>query len=386
PSVERAYLTDAVALLRAYFAETGRPLPAVLQGPDDAAVADRLLRESALASAASAEVAVEGGALGMDDPAVQLYAAIRQDGADLQSAWAGLGAREADLAQQLGRARFAAFGNTDPPAAKFSLRFTDGVLRWYSFNGTFSAPLPPLYRRLRQHRPPGRHVLPPLLRRRRARVPLQRHLRRPLHHALRPLRPLLQLLRRRRRHRDHRHRVRLGAPRALARSGGRPRPLDARQLRLHLRHHRRQLRQPRRQRRPRARRAQLRPHRRGPRPRLRLPRRPRAQRDGGRARGPRSPRLGVRDGRPPRGAVGGGAAGVEEGRIVGTWERRNVEARPSYALTLLRAYSLRRRNCQPTLTKAWLASAARGQPSGRVHPSSASDSPVHVRLSNRRSL
>ncbi|HLT48557.1 MAG TPA: S46 family peptidase [Rubricoccaceae bacterium] len=145
PSVERAYLTDAVALLRAYFAETGRPLPAVLQGPDDAAVADRLLRESALASAASAEVAVEGGALGMDDPAVQLYAAIRQDGADLQSAWAGLGAREADLAQQLGRARFAAYGNTVPPDATFSLRFTDGVVRGYPFNGTFAAPFTTLY-------------------------------------------------------------------------------------------------------------------------------------------------------------------------------------------------------------------------------------------------
>ncbi|MDX1418418.1 MAG: S46 family peptidase [Rubricoccaceae bacterium] len=143
--VERGYLTSDVAVLRAYFREVGRPLPEVLQGGTDAEVADRLLRESRLASAAVAAAAVEAGELSADDPAVQLYLALAGDLADFQSGMAGLGAREGDLAQQLGRARFAAYGNTVPPDATFSLRFTDGVVRGYEFNGTYAAPFTTLY-------------------------------------------------------------------------------------------------------------------------------------------------------------------------------------------------------------------------------------------------
>jgi hypothetical protein len=143
--VERAYLANDLALLRAYFEEAGRPLPDVLQGPDEEAVADRLLRGSVLASAASAAAAVEAGTLDAGDPAVALYAALAEDFADFRSGWAGLGAREGALAQALGRARFVAYGNTVPPDATFSLRFTDGVVRGYPFNGTFAAPFTTLH-------------------------------------------------------------------------------------------------------------------------------------------------------------------------------------------------------------------------------------------------
>ena len=56
-----------------------------------------------------------------------------------------LGAREEALEQDLGRARFGAFGATVPPDATFSLRFTDGVVSGYDYNGTEAPPMTTLF-------------------------------------------------------------------------------------------------------------------------------------------------------------------------------------------------------------------------------------------------
>ncbi len=137
--LERAYLVAEVGGLRRYFEATDQPMPASIRGATAEAAADRLLRTSA---AASAETVGEAGA---DDPAVQLVTALTPLLADFQSASAGLGARESDLARQLGRERFATYGNAVPPDATFSLRFTDGIVTGYPYNGTLAPPLTTLY-------------------------------------------------------------------------------------------------------------------------------------------------------------------------------------------------------------------------------------------------
>ena len=138
-TLERAYLTAEVEALRGYFEETGAPLPAPLQGPSPEAVARRLLSTSA---AASPETVARAGE---DDPAVALVGSIAPALADFQSASGGLAAREAEVARRLGRERFATYGNSVPPDATFSLRFTDGVVTGYPYNGTVAPPLTTLY-------------------------------------------------------------------------------------------------------------------------------------------------------------------------------------------------------------------------------------------------
>ena len=128
--VERGYLAAEVAQLRRYFEETGRPTPAALDGASAEAVADRMLREAGGAPS-DAVVALVRDLL----PAVQAW----------QSAAAGLQAREADVARRLGRQRYETYGNTVPPDATFSLRFTDGVVMGYPYNGTLAPPMTTLY-------------------------------------------------------------------------------------------------------------------------------------------------------------------------------------------------------------------------------------------------
>jgi hypothetical protein len=134
PSIERGYLVGQLAALARHTPDLGA---AILEGRTPEAAADALLAGSALASAASAAAA--SGPLA-DDPAVQAARLIAPRMADFQSGWAGLLAQEQEVARGLGRARFAVYGTERPPDATFSPRFTDGVVRGYTYNGTVAPP------------------------------------------------------------------------------------------------------------------------------------------------------------------------------------------------------------------------------------------------------
>ncbi len=150
-TVEHGYLAAELEALRAFYAETGRPLPASLAGASAAELAASLLDRSAFATAESAAVALEARGDPAADPAVQLVRAIQPDYQAYDEARLRLNARETALTGRLGRARYAAYGTNVPPDATFSLRFTDGVVRGYPYNGTEAPPFTTFYGMFDRH-------------------------------------------------------------------------------------------------------------------------------------------------------------------------------------------------------------------------------------------
>ena len=142
--LERAYLTAELAQIERYVrAQPGMDgdlLPKIFQsGGTSAEIADRLLATSAVARPETAPGAP------MDDPAVALVARLLPDLEAYRAANASLDAREAEVSRLLGRARFATYGAAVPPDATFSLRFTDGVVQGYDYNGTQAPPVTTLF-------------------------------------------------------------------------------------------------------------------------------------------------------------------------------------------------------------------------------------------------
>lgn len=109
------------------------------------AAADRLLAQSALASAAGTVRALEQNALARTDPAVVIVSAAEPIMANLEAGREQIAVQEADLAAQLGRARFDVYGTAVAPDGSGSPRITDGVVQGYEYNGTLAPPYTTFY-------------------------------------------------------------------------------------------------------------------------------------------------------------------------------------------------------------------------------------------------
>lgn len=103
--------------------------------PETAAAA--LLRESALARQATTATALEDPGLAAD-PAVRLAAVMLPVYVGYSMEWDRLSAAEAELAAELGRARFDVYGTSIAPDGTSSPRITDGVVLPYEYNGTLA--------------------------------------------------------------------------------------------------------------------------------------------------------------------------------------------------------------------------------------------------------
>ena len=117
----------------------------ILGGEAPAARARAIYAGSVLASQSTAATALDNGSLSMEDPALGLVEAFIERYQDYQSAFAGLTARQGEIASRIGRARFDVYGTDVPPDATFSLRIADGVVRGYPYNGTYASPFTSFY-------------------------------------------------------------------------------------------------------------------------------------------------------------------------------------------------------------------------------------------------
>jgi hypothetical protein len=112
----------------------------ILEGRVVGAAAAEILEGSALRSQESTVEALESDALTMDDPAIQMAGVVLPILAEYAMAWEEFNREAAGLSAELGRARFAVFGQSVPPDATFSPRITDGVVSSYEYNGTIAPP------------------------------------------------------------------------------------------------------------------------------------------------------------------------------------------------------------------------------------------------------
>jgi hypothetical protein len=170
PELEHRLLTARLADFERYFGVDHEITRVALGGSTPSAAASAMIEGSVLSSAARTRQAVTAGAIDRDDPAVNLVAVLIPYYVEFQREYAGLEARERQLASDLGRARFEVYGSEVPPDATSSPRITDGVVKRYEYNGTLAPPYTTffgIYDRYYSHERkldwelPGRWTTPP---------------------------------------------------------------------------------------------------------------------------------------------------------------------------------------------------------------------------------
>jgi hypothetical protein len=143
--LEVAYLTVRFTDFQRYLGDDHQITLAALQGRTPAEAVEALLAGSTLADSARTAKAVADGTLTMDDPAIQLAAAVFPVYREYQESNQRFNREEGQLESDLGRVRFEVYGRSIPPDGTFSPRITDGVVKGYDYNGTYAPPYTTFY-------------------------------------------------------------------------------------------------------------------------------------------------------------------------------------------------------------------------------------------------
>ncbi len=144
--LEKRLLAARFADFERYFGPDHAITVAALQGAAPEAAASALLAASVLSdSAATAAAIASGGPSPAEEPALRLIAATLPVTRRYRTEFGRLTAAEAELEEELGRARFAVYGRSVPPDGTFSPRITDGRVRGYEYNGTLAPPYTTFY-------------------------------------------------------------------------------------------------------------------------------------------------------------------------------------------------------------------------------------------------
>ncbi len=136
--LQRGLLIARLRNFRDHLGDASPTVMGIMSGRPPAEVADSLLSRSMLADSARTAEALEGGALTLSDPALQLVGSFIQRYFSFQMSLQELEEQEEAVATELGRARFEVYGTRFPPDATSSLRIADGEVRGYDYNGTIA--------------------------------------------------------------------------------------------------------------------------------------------------------------------------------------------------------------------------------------------------------
>jgi len=137
--VQEALFVDHLERARDALPADDPYLRALLAGQEPAAAAAKLLGDSRLADDTVAKELLAGGAARIDastDAALVAARAIRPLLAKNQREQARLDAAESGLGERLARLLFAVYGHDVSPDATFTLRWSDGRVAGYPYNGT----------------------------------------------------------------------------------------------------------------------------------------------------------------------------------------------------------------------------------------------------------
>jgi hypothetical protein len=134
--IQERLLAARLADLSRSLGDTSAVVRQALSGLTPETRARAVLSQSVLADSAAAAAALDGGTLTDTDPGMQLARALLTAYFGFQQGFGPLTQEEETIALDIGRARFAIYGTSEPPDATFSLRIADGVVLGYRYNGT----------------------------------------------------------------------------------------------------------------------------------------------------------------------------------------------------------------------------------------------------------
>jgi Peptidase S46 len=134
-----------------YYGDSSSLVRGVLQGESVDARAQSVVDGSALEDSASAAAAVQNQTLTMSDPALTVVRGYLPAFIEFQQMVGSVFPQEEEISSELGRARYAIYGTSQPPDATFSLRIADGVVKGYDYNGTKAPAFTTLYGLYNRH-------------------------------------------------------------------------------------------------------------------------------------------------------------------------------------------------------------------------------------------
>jgi hypothetical protein len=168
PAMQERLLAARLRDVSRHLGDSSAAARQILGGLTPEARAKAVVSQSLLADSGRAAQAVEAGSVPESDPGLQVARALLTAYFGFQQGLSRLSQEEGAIALDIGRARFAVYGTTEPPDATFSLRIADGVVQGYRYNGTEAPIFTTFYGMLDRYRSFGQGSawdLPPRFRR-----------------------------------------------------------------------------------------------------------------------------------------------------------------------------------------------------------------------------